>query len=200
MQITRRLEFDAGHRIPNHASLCRHLHGHRYAIEVTVEGPLVADPASPEQGMVTDFSRVKSIAPRTGRRLGPRVPGVRRCGGCAPFSTAWPDDRTVVFEQPPTAEHLAEVAFGTLREAYAAEYGERLNLTRVRIYETPNCWADAGPWRQRTLGVHVIRHGGRGRTGRGLLRAGMAERRRGPGAWSTPSTRCCRRRSAARAT
>ena len=38
VRITRRLEFDAGHRIPNHASQCRHLHGHRYAIEVTLSG------------------------------------------------------------------------------------------------------------------------------------------------------------------
>ncbi|HCX34237.1 MAG TPA: 6-carboxytetrahydropterin synthase QueD, partial [Rhodocyclaceae bacterium] len=29
MRITRRLEFDAGHRIPDHLSRCRHLHGHR---------------------------------------------------------------------------------------------------------------------------------------------------------------------------
>ena len=36
MRITRRLEFDAGHRIPNHQSQCRHLHGHRYALEVTL--------------------------------------------------------------------------------------------------------------------------------------------------------------------
>ncbi|MDP2056292.1 MAG: 6-carboxytetrahydropterin synthase, partial [Thiobacillus sp.] len=36
MLITRRLEFDAGHRIPNHASQCRHLHGHRYALEITL--------------------------------------------------------------------------------------------------------------------------------------------------------------------
>lgn len=145
MQITRRLEFDAGHRIPNHASLCRHLHGHRYAIEVTVEGPLVADPDSPEQGMVTDFSRVKAIAQDlvgdwdhaflvyAGDRL------VRD------FLDGLPGHRTVVFAQPPTAEHLAEVAFAKLSEAYAAEYGERLTLTRVRLYETPNCWADAGP-------------------------------------------------------
>ncbi|HEX5676071.1 MAG TPA: 6-carboxytetrahydropterin synthase, partial [Azonexus sp.] len=27
MLITRRLEFDAGHRIPDHRSQCRHLHG-----------------------------------------------------------------------------------------------------------------------------------------------------------------------------
>ena len=39
--ITRRLEFDAGHRIPHHDGQCRHLHGHRYAIELTVSGDVL---------------------------------------------------------------------------------------------------------------------------------------------------------------
>ena len=56
MRITRRLEFDAGHRIPNHDSRCRHLHGHRYAIEVTVSGDIVTAEGDAEQGMVTDFA------------------------------------------------------------------------------------------------------------------------------------------------
>ena len=43
MDITTRLEFDAGHRIPNHKSNCKNLHGHRYAIEVTVTGPIHDD-------------------------------------------------------------------------------------------------------------------------------------------------------------
>ncbi len=34
ISITRRLEFDSGHHIPNHDGQCRHLHGHCYAIEV----------------------------------------------------------------------------------------------------------------------------------------------------------------------
>jgi hypothetical protein len=41
MRITRRLEFDAGHRIPDHASQCRHLHGHRYALEITLSGDII---------------------------------------------------------------------------------------------------------------------------------------------------------------
>ena len=61
MRITRRLEFDAGHRIPNHNSECRHLHGHRYAIEVTVSGDMVTADGDAEQGMVTDFASVKSL-------------------------------------------------------------------------------------------------------------------------------------------
>lgn len=145
MQITRRLEFDAGHRIPNHASLCSHLHGHRYAIEVTVAGPLVADPKSPEQGMVTDFSRVKAIAKALVDKWDHAFLVYAGDEAVRDFLDTLPGHRTVVFVQPPTAEHLAEVAFAHLREAYAAEYGERLVLTRVRLYETPNCWADAGP-------------------------------------------------------
>ena len=61
MRITRRLEFDAGHRIPNHASQCRHLHGHRYAIEVTVSGEIVAAEGDSEQGMVADFAGIKAL-------------------------------------------------------------------------------------------------------------------------------------------
>lgn len=145
MQITRRLEFDAGHRIPNHASQCRHLHGHRYAIEVTVSGPTIAEPGSPEQGMVTDFSRIKAIARELVDAWDHAFLVHTGDTAVRTFLASLPDHRTVVFEQPPTAEHLATVAFERLSEAYAAEYGERLTLTRVRLYETPNCWADAGP-------------------------------------------------------
>ena len=44
ISITRRLEFDSGHRIPNHDGQCRHLHGHRYAIEVTLTGEIADHP------------------------------------------------------------------------------------------------------------------------------------------------------------
>ena len=43
MEITTKLEFDAGHRIPHHKSSCKNLHGHRYAIEVTIKGEVVSD-------------------------------------------------------------------------------------------------------------------------------------------------------------
>ena len=62
MRITRRLEFDAGHRIPDHASQCRHLHGHRYALEITLSGVTINRDGSPVNGMVMDFSQVKELA------------------------------------------------------------------------------------------------------------------------------------------
>ena len=65
MQITTRLEFDAGHRIPCHKSQCRNLHGHRYAIEITLSGEIIQQENSSDNGMVMDFSDVKAIAKKT---------------------------------------------------------------------------------------------------------------------------------------
>jgi 6-pyruvoyltetrahydropterin/6-carboxytetrahydropterin synthase len=61
------------------------------------------------------------------------------------FLATLPGHRTVTFEAPPTAEHLAATALRILAPAFAAAYGERLHVEQVRIYETPNCWADALP-------------------------------------------------------
>ncbi|HEX2828772.1 MAG TPA: 6-carboxytetrahydropterin synthase [Burkholderiales bacterium] len=144
MRITRRLEFDSGHRIPNHRSRCRHLHGHRYALEVTLTGPVVATPGDPREGMVLDFSEVKAIARRVVVDVWDHAfLAWREDQAVLDFLATIPDHRTVVFAAPPTAEHLAEAAFRLLEPAYRAEFGNALTLECVRLYETPNCWADA---------------------------------------------------------
>jgi len=51
--------------------------------------------------------------------------------------------KTVVLPVVPTAENLANEAFRILDAAYLDGYGNRLRLQRVRLYETPNNWADA---------------------------------------------------------
>ena len=144
MRITRRLEFDAGHRIPNHASQCRHLHGHRYALEVTLSGPVVATAGAADEGMVIDLSAVKAIAQQ--QVVEPwdhAFLAWRHDQTVITCLDGIPGHRTVLFDAPPTAEHLAQTAFAILDRAYRERYGDSLHLERVRLYETPNCWADA---------------------------------------------------------
>jgi len=64
ISITRRLEFDSGHRIPNHDGQCKHLHGHRYAIEVTLSGEVADHPGKADDGMVLDFGDIKAVISR----------------------------------------------------------------------------------------------------------------------------------------
>jgi 6-pyruvoyltetrahydropterin/6-carboxytetrahydropterin synthase len=144
MRITRRLEFDSGHRIPNHQSRCRHLHGHRYALEVTLVGDVIQAHGDAQQGMVMDFGQVKAIAERELVDTWDHAFLVwREDAALLEFLATIPDHRTVVFDAPPTAEHLAEAAFRLLDPAYRDRFGTHLKLERVRLYETPNCWADA---------------------------------------------------------
>jgi 6-pyruvoyltetrahydropterin/6-carboxytetrahydropterin synthase len=143
MQITRRLEFDAGHRIPNHNSQCKHLHGHRYAIEITLSGEIITTEGVSEQGMVMDFSDVKRIAKEQLVDTWDHAFLVY-CGDrvVLNFLNTLPNHKTVVLDVPPTAENLAMLAFKQLDSAYRDTYGNHLQLERVRIYETPNNWAD----------------------------------------------------------
>ncbi|MDR2240085.1 MAG: 6-carboxytetrahydropterin synthase QueD [Zoogloeaceae bacterium] len=143
-RITRRLEFDAGHRIPDHQSQCRHLHGHRYAIEITLAGDIIQQAGSPLNGMVMDFSDVKALAQQNLVDAWDHAFLVWRGDAVlASFLESLPGHKTVVLDLVPTAENLAWLAFNLLDRVYRDTYGNRLRLERVRLYETPNCWADA---------------------------------------------------------
>ncbi|MDD5297889.1 MAG: 6-carboxytetrahydropterin synthase QueD [Rhodocyclaceae bacterium] len=144
MRITRRLEFDAGHRIPDHRSQCRHLHGHRYALEVTLSGDIIRQDGSPANGMVMDFSEVKAIArAHVVDAWDHAFLAWRADVQVVQFLQSMPDHKTVVLDEVPTAENLARIAFDILDAAYRDTYGNQLRLERVRLFETPNCWADA---------------------------------------------------------
>lgn len=144
MQITRRLEFDAGHRIPDHQSQCRHLHGHRYAIEITLDGDIIQASGQPMNGMVMDFSDVKSLAMQSlVAEWDHAFLAYRGDSAIVDFLASLPGHKTVVLDVVPTAENLAAIAFARLDRVYQDRYGNHLRLERVRLYETPNCWADA---------------------------------------------------------
>lgn len=144
MLITRRLEFDAGHRIPDHKSQCRHLHGHRYVIEITLAGGIIDKEGDAANGMVMDFSQVKDLAKQYlvdawDHAFLVFVGDTQ----VVDFLASMPGHKTVILDRIPTAENLANLAFQRLDSVYRDTYGNHLHLQQVRLYETPNCWADA---------------------------------------------------------
>ena len=137
-RITRKIEFDAGHRIPLHDSKCRSVHGHRYVLEATICGPIIEQVGS-DEGMVCDFGRLKDVM-------------IEAVGGwdhsflvysgddeVVSFLRRLPGQQFVIMSNIPTVENLARCAFGRI-EAIVSHRG--LRLVHVRLYETPNCWAD----------------------------------------------------------
>ncbi|NBO18428.1 MAG: 6-carboxytetrahydropterin synthase [Proteobacteria bacterium] len=134
---TRRIEFDAAHRVQGHEGKCRNLHGHRYSIEATFSATQLDN-----LGRVVDFGVIKTL-------LGQWI------------DDNW-DHTTILFEQDatlgkaisgetgqaifylptnPTAENMAEYLLHTVCAQLFAQLPIR--CTRIRLYETPNCYAEA---------------------------------------------------------
>lgn len=146
ISITRRLEFDAGHRIPNHDGQCRHLHGHRYAIEVTLTGEVADHPGKADDGMVLDFGDIKRLTNQyVVERWDHAFLVAKEDEGLVTFLGTLPNHKTVIMEHVPTVENLANAAFAILQPVFSDAFGGRLNLSAIRLYETPNCWADVHP-------------------------------------------------------
>ncbi len=142
--ITRRIEFDAGHRIPDHDGQCRNLHGHRYMLEVTVTGEVRDEPGSPENGMVTDFATLKEIMQaEVASQWDHAFLVYRNDRIVVDFLSTIPNHRTVILGFVPTAENLVTLAAQKIDVALHARYQGGVVLKNVRLYETPNCWADA---------------------------------------------------------
>jgi len=134
MKITCRVEFDAGHRLLNYKWRCRHLHGHRYVVEMTVESFQLD-----ETGFVADFGEIEGVLKDwidtywdhglILHELDPVHPAIR---------SVLTDQRVYVMSKNPTAENMAIV----LWDAMQMNLPNKINLTRIRLYETPDSWAD----------------------------------------------------------
>ena len=134
---TRRIEFDAGHRVMEHESKCRHLHGHRYAVEASFTAQQLDT-----LGRVIDFGQVReklgawidehwdhaTILNERDRELGAAI--AEKTGQS-------------IFYLPgnPTAENMAEYLLATVCPKLFGTSGA--HCVRIRLYETPNCYADA---------------------------------------------------------
>jgi 6-pyruvoyltetrahydropterin/6-carboxytetrahydropterin synthase len=143
MEITTKLEFDAGHRIPHHKSSCKNLHGHRYAIEVTIKGEVVSDKSNSDFGMVMDFKDAKELVKKTIVEEWDHSFIVYKDDTVVlKFLESLDDHKTVVFPLVPTAENMALVAMDKLQISFTREFGSLIRPFKVRLYETPNNWAD----------------------------------------------------------
>lgn len=136
--ITRRFEWDMGHRVTNHASKCRNLHGHRYVALFTMLAPLVNEPSASDYGMVIDFGDVKSL-------LGEMIEQLDHgfmVWDKDPFWGWLLGTETKVISVPfvPTAENIAQML---LEQSSLILKEKRITVTSVEVWETPNCKATA---------------------------------------------------------
>ncbi len=132
---TRRIEFDAAHRVMKHNSKCKMLHGHRYALEATFS----ADHLD-ELGMVIDFGIIKDI-------LGDWVDNNwdhntilnSKDMALGEQITQVTGQKIYYLNCNPTAEEMASYLLKEICPKLFAKY--KITCTQIKLFETPNCYA-----------------------------------------------------------
>jgi len=131
-RVTKRYEFDAAHRLCDYDGPCGRVHGHRYALEVTLEGKKLD-----EMGILFDFSQINSLIKPLLEEWDHHL-------------LLWRDDplcknkemSAVVLSSRPTAEVMACLAWEIVVRSMDAQRIENVWIVNIRVYETPNCWVD----------------------------------------------------------
>lgn len=133
---TRRLEFDAGHRVLGHGGKCRHPHGHRYVVEVTCWAEQLN-----EIDLVIDFGKVKELCGGFidtyldhGFLVAERDTEMRAALATIEYA------KVFVLATNPTAEGIAKYLLPAFADLLV-RYG--ITVEKVRVWETPNCWSEA---------------------------------------------------------
>ncbi len=131
-----------GHRILNHRSVCKGLHGHRYKAEVTVEGDLVDSKAESEYGMVMDFADIKSIAlTEVHTKLDHGFMVWQNDEELLNFFKNSDGHKLVVVPFTSTVENIAKFIFNSISNKLSDKYGNGLKLSSVKLWETPTSFA-----------------------------------------------------------
>ncbi len=140
MLITKEIEIDMGHRVPNHKSKCKNIHGHRYKIEVGVDDKVITTKGTSDEGMVIDYGDLKEVMMEIID---------------TPFDhsfTVYHDDEFFeiywqLFRQNqkinfvnfiPTAENLAKYWYELLKEELL---NKNIKIAHVKVWETPTSTA-----------------------------------------------------------
>lgn len=134
--VTRKLEFDAAHRILKHESKCKNLHGHRYVLEATFNANELDN-----LGRVIDFGVVKevlgawideyldhnTILSIKDKNLGEQI-------------AAQTGQKIYYLDENPTAENIALHLLHEICPKIFASHA--VKCVAIRLYETPNCYTD----------------------------------------------------------
>ena len=135
---TRLLKSDTGHRVLGHEGKCNNPHGHEYRYEITAQG---SDLDS--IGRVIDFSVIKAkIGGWIDENWDHRFLVYKKDKDLVAALESVPDTAgPVVVNWNPTAENIANYL---LNKVCPDElYGTGIIVTRVKVWETQNCFAEA---------------------------------------------------------
>ena len=127
--LYKEVQFDASHRLLYYKGKCANLHGHRWKAEVWIEG----EPDT-VTGILIDYNAIKKIIERFDHQIllneaDPLVPCIKK------------HQQVITTPGEPTSELLAALIRDEL-EAYCSAQKIPAAVMKIRIWESPGCYAE----------------------------------------------------------
>ena len=142
MKIVKIIQWDMGHRVLNHRSVCKGLHGHRYKAEICVSGDLVTKSEVSEEGMVIDFADIKKISKELiQEKLDHAFMVWEKDEELINFFNHSKGHKPVKVPFTPTAENVAAYIYYKLQNKFTDVYRTGLHLHSIKLWETPSSYA-----------------------------------------------------------
>lgn len=127
------------HTLYEYDGLCRNIHGHSYNLEVTISGEPRNEPGHPKDGMVLDFSELKTIVKS---RIVDRFDHALMVNNLVPEKQMellrQTTNRIIVVDFQPTSENIVVYIAEILQQHLPAG----VKLFSIRLFETVTSFAE----------------------------------------------------------
>jgi len=139
IRVTKEFTFEMAHALWNYDGPCRNVHGHSYRLFVTLSGIPVNEPDNPKNGMVIDFSDLKSIVKKEIVNVFDHAVAVskqfdkEKMEMCTKMF-----GNTVLVDYQPTCENLVSDFAGRISKLLPSG----IKLHSLKLYETATSFAE----------------------------------------------------------
>lgn len=139
IRVTREFTFEMAHVLWNYDGPCRNVHGHSYRLFVTISGKPVNDKMNPKNGMVMDFTDLKSIVLKEVVNVFDHAVAVSRDFDSEKIEMLTKTfGNTVIVDYQPTCENMVADFAGKIGK----HLPEGVSLHSLKLYETAKSFAE----------------------------------------------------------
>lgn len=137
ISITKIFTFDTAHALENYPGKCRAIHGHTYTLYVTVSGAVRDEPGHPFDGMIIDFSELKTWVNEAVISHFDHFLLLKK--GSVLSKLNYPEwDRIYLTDYQPSCENILLDICDRLNNSVPAD----INVLRLRLFETPTSYSE----------------------------------------------------------
>ncbi|MEF9931163.1 MAG: 6-carboxytetrahydropterin synthase [Bacteroidales bacterium] len=137
IRITKEFRFEGAHALHNYDGKCRHIHGHSYILYVTVKGSPANNEALPKDGMIMDFTDLKSIVNKNIIDKFDHALLLRNTSKLIE-EISQEYENIIVVDFQPTCENLISYFANVIK----ANLPKKVELFKLKLYETATSYVE----------------------------------------------------------